>query len=75
MGGTGKSNKTEWALVYCPETFVYILQLVVQTVQINWICRLGRYLMVSRGVSETVAVGVSERRLVTGDRRQETGDR
>ena len=26
--------------------FVYILQLAVQTVQMNWICRLGRYLMV-----------------------------
>ena len=25
---------------------VYILQLAVQTVQMNWICRLGRYLMV-----------------------------
>ena len=24
---------------------VYILQLAVQTVQMNWICRLGRYLM------------------------------
>ena len=26
---------------------VYILQLAVHTVQMNWICRLGRYLMVS----------------------------
>ena len=36
------TSKTEWALVYC----LYILQLAAQTVQMNWIFRLGRYLMV-----------------------------
>ena len=39
-------NKTEWALVYSPETVCFNLQLAVHTVQRNWICRLGRYLMV-----------------------------
>ena len=37
-------SKTEWALVYCPEAYVYILQLAVHTVQRNWISILGRYL-------------------------------
>ena len=37
-------NKTEWTLVYSPETPSYHLQLVL-----NWICRLGRYLMGFRG--------------------------
>ena len=38
-------NKTEWALVYSPETLCLHLHVAVHTVQLNWICRLGRYLM------------------------------
>ena len=38
-------NKTKWALVYSPETVCVNLQLAVHTVQWNWICKLGRYLM------------------------------
>ena len=38
-------NKTEWALVYSPETAGLHLKLAVHNVQWNCICRLGRYLM------------------------------
>ena len=38
-------NKTEWDLVYSPETVCLHLRLAVHTVQWNWICRLGRYLI------------------------------
>ena len=36
-------KKKNFTINHC----VYILQLAVQTVQMNWICRLGRYLMVA----------------------------
>ena len=38
-------SKTEWALVYCPEALCLHREVAMQTVQKNWICRLGRYLM------------------------------
>ena len=37
------TNKTKWALVYSPETWCLHLQIALQAVQRNWICRLGRY--------------------------------
>ena len=38
-------NKTEWVLVYSPETFCLYLHVAVHTVQWNWSCRIGRYFM------------------------------
>ena len=42
-------NKTEWALVHSPETLCLHLPVAVHTVQWNWICRVGKYLMPPRG--------------------------
>ena len=38
------TDKTEWALVYSPETCCLHLQIAVHPVQHSWICRLGVYL-------------------------------
>ena len=38
-------KRTEWALVYSPETRCLHLHVAVYTVQWNWICRRGRYFM------------------------------
>ena len=42
-------NKTEWALVYSPETVSIHLQLAVHTVHWNCSCRQIRYLLLEPG--------------------------
>ena len=38
-------NKTEWVLIYSPETLSLHLHIAVHTVQLNWSCRLEIYPM------------------------------
>ena len=53
-------NKTEWALVYSPETVCLHLHLAVQTVKWNWICRLGRYFMLHTNKSSQIFLDFSQ---------------